>query len=200
MSDSISPDDIDGVGPKGFFRSVALKQVEPNSSGDVRLLQQAPAWGLHLLLRANGIKYTTENVLFPFAIGHRLPVLIRGNVFYTEGAVLLSNASLVDEIQVDKDAMIASYISSIRDLSVAIAEIDDQGQRRQCGVVRALGSRMLEWYHDGVGGARYTRRIGSYLLVSGFNACIFIIGTCPHSIRVGQKRELFITSHRCTRI
>ena len=52
----------------------------PCTDGHVRILQQTPAWDLHLLLRVLDIPYETDNILFPIAAGQELPLLIHGNV------------------------------------------------------------------------------------------------------------------------
>jgi hypothetical protein len=61
--------------------------------GDIKLLQNLPAWDLQLLLRSKSLLFRSENVEFDSAQGQKLPVLINGNMFLTENSALLTFCS-----------------------------------------------------------------------------------------------------------
>lgn len=123
------------------------KVVSPVSEGRVRLLQQTPAWELHLLLRSNNIPYTTENVNFSFALGFKLPIAIRGNLLFAgNGGIISFSSEIISETTDDLE--LSSYISGIRALALWLIQKDIEIVKRS-GSVRTLGSSLLDWYYDG---------------------------------------------------
>lgn len=127
----------------------AAKEVQPCFYGNIRLLQQSPAWGLNLALRASGILHTVENVPFSIALGQKLPLLIQGNIISTEVPSLVACESSFQDIIIDDDAILTNFIAHVRDIFEIALQREDPGQRWRCRPVRVVGNKMLEWYYNG---------------------------------------------------
>lgn len=91
-----------------------------STAAPLRLMQQAPAWDLHLLLRMKGLAYRTENVLFPAASGHRLPLLVSGNIVMSDANALFSlhwdsRPFFIGSAELNsEDVVLASYVNDLR--------------------------------------------------------------------------------------
>lgn len=96
----------------------ALSRV--STAAPLRLMQQAPAWDLHLLLRMKGLAYRTENVLFPRASGHKLPLLVSGNIVFSDINSLFalhwdSRPFFIGAAELNsEDVVLASYVNDLR--------------------------------------------------------------------------------------
>lgn len=91
-----------------------------STAAPLRLMQQAPAWDLHLLLRMKGLAYRTENVLFPRASGHKLPLLVSGNIVFSDINALFSlhwdsRPFFIGAAELNsEDIVLASYVNDLR--------------------------------------------------------------------------------------
>jgi hypothetical protein len=140
---------------KNFFGySTEVRHATPSVEGNARILQQTPAWALHLLLRASNAQHSVENVAFGMASGQNLPIFVQGNVVCSENSALLACSKsfspdpLHENSSVPEDLVMATYVSSMRDLADWLAgKGGEKSSGKRLRSVRTLGSRVMEWYY-----------------------------------------------------
>jgi hypothetical protein len=95
------------------------------NGGTIRLLQYAPAWTLHCLLRFRKISYTCENCVSHDGLSLKLPIIVDGNFVFSE-RLAIEHISKLTTSGNDGDGNNHDDLSLTHHLEVALIAVYNQ--------------------------------------------------------------------------